>query len=280
LISYQNNYRLPNANVARGTLGQNQQNDNLAGRSHISQNAISFSFNYFRKESLHFFAPSLYTRFKGGDTSMPSSPRKLESARVNGAKSRGPNTQHGRLGVALNAVTHGLTARTVVLQNESPDEYEIELRTYFDHFFPHGKPETDLVHQLAAVAWRLTRYAAVESGMLDQKMDAQADWVAEKHGNLPENQRLAIAFDACSGTNSALALLNRYEARLHHEYQRILKSLLQMQAARQSIEAKLQNKPNPISGQSPTEEFTPGTQSAPAERETRNERPETIISVA
>ncbi len=174
---------------------------------------------------------------------MPSSPRKIESARANGAKSHGPKTGLGRQAVALNAVTHGLTAQTVVLGNESPEEYKIELQNYFDHFRPQGRPEVDLVNQLAAVAWRLARYAAVESGLLDRKMESQANRVNKDYGDdLPENQRTAIAFDALSGSDNSLALLNRYEGRLHHEYQRILKSLLQIQATRQSNEVKLQNK--------------------------------------
>jgi len=63
--------------------------------------------------------------------------------------------------------------------------------------------------------------------------------------------RLAAGFASlCSNNNSPLTLLNRYQARLHHEYLRILKSLQQMQAARQRQEAKIQSEPNPISEQS------------------------------
>jgi len=47
---------------------------------------------------------------------MSSSQRKIEATRTNGAKSRGTHTDQGRHAVALNAVTHGLTAQTVILQ--------------------------------------------------------------------------------------------------------------------------------------------------------------------
>ncbi len=179
---------------------------------------------------------------------MPSSSRKIASARANGVKSRGPATAPGKHSSALNALAHGLTARTVVLYNESADEYQIQLSDYLDHFRPQTKPEADLVHQLAAAHWRVARYAGVESGLLEQRMQDQQERFGEDLDGIPEHHRIAMAFNAISGANSSLALLNRYQARLHNEYQRILKALMQMQSARHQ-EAKLPNEPNPDSEQ-------------------------------
>jgi hypothetical protein len=179
---------------------------------------------------------------------MASSPRKI-AARANGAKSHGPKTAEGKQIASLNAVKHGLMASIVVLQNESQDQYQADLRDYLDHFHPQGKPETDLVHQLAAAHWRLTRYAGVESGLLERKMDDQADWVEDKYEEIPENYRIAIAFDALSGVNGSFGLLNRYQARLHREYQRLLKTLIELTAARQAQKVKLPNEPKPASNQ-------------------------------
>ena len=175
-------------------------------------------------------------------TSPARSAAARSAARANGAKSRGPTTPEGKLASSRNALTHGLTARTVVLQNESEAEYEAELRAYLDHFRPQAKPETDLVHQLAAAQWRLTRYTAIEAALLEQKMDDQADWVDNKYNEISDHHRLAIAFESLAGANGSLALLNRYQARLHREYQRILKSLTDLQAARLAAESKLRQK--------------------------------------
>jgi hypothetical protein len=185
---------------------------------------------------------------------MASSPRKIQAARANGAKSHGPKTAEGKQIASLNAVTHGLTASIVVLQNESEEQYQADLRDYLDHFRPQGKPETDLVHQLAAAHWRLTRYAGVESGILERKMDDQASWVDGKYDEIPENYRLAIAFEALSGRNGSMGLLNRYQARLHREYQRLLKTLIELQAARQAREVKLRNEPKTASNQPVTQQ--------------------------
>jgi hypothetical protein len=187
---------------------------------------------------------------------MPSSSRKIASARANGAKSRGPGTALAKQTSALNALTHGLTASTVVLFNEPADQYQAQLTDYLDHFRPQTKPENDLVHQLAAAHWRVARYAAVESGLLEQRMQDQQDRLADDLEGMPEYHRVALAFDSLSSGNRSLALLNRYQARLHLEYQRILKALLQMQSSR-AKEVKLPNDPNPNSEHSPDAQFFP-----------------------
>jgi len=174
---------------------------------------------------------------------MPTSPAQIAAARANGAKSHGPQTAQGKLASSRNALSHGLTARTVVLQNESAEDYQADLRAYLHHFLPVGKPEIDLVHQLAAANWRVTRYAAIESGLLEQKMDDQADQLEAKYEVINERHRLAIAFEALSGANGALALLNRYQARLHREYQRLLKTIIELQTARLAAESKLPKQP-------------------------------------
>jgi hypothetical protein len=120
-----------------------------------------------------------------------SSQRKIESTRINGARSRGAHTEQGRRAFALSAVTHGLTAKTVVLQNESQEDYNVELLNYLDHFRPQGMLEQHLVRQLAAASWRLTRYAAVESGVFNEKMRVQSNWLDKERPNIQDCQRVA-----------------------------------------------------------------------------------------
>jgi len=173
------------------------------------------------------------------------------ASRINGAKSHGPKTEDGRRAVSLNAVKHGLTAETVVLPNESEEEYQAELHGYLQHFAPANKPESDLVLQLASAQWRLARYTAVETSLFDIQMEKSRKHIDKEWKNIDESVRLALAFEALSGGRSPLALLNRYQARLHHEYQRILKTLLHMQSARRDAESKLQNEPEPRAAASP-----------------------------
>ncbi len=178
---------------------------------------------------------------------MPTSLRKLASARANARKSTGPVTAAGKAASSLNAVTHGLTAQTVVLHNESRDQYQAELDHYLAHFQPQGKPEFDLVRQLAAAHWRLCRYASVESSLFEHQMEQDQEWIDDRFDNVDDPRRIAIAFDRMSGPNSALALLNRYQARLHREYRETLRTLEKLQAARIARVAELPSEANPTS---------------------------------
>ena len=54
---------------------------------------------------------------------MPSE-LKSETARINGAKSRGPATEAGKATSSQNAIKHGMTAHdTYILECERADEY-------------------------------------------------------------------------------------------------------------------------------------------------------------
>src|SRR5438093_658802 len=50
--------------------------------------------------------------------------KQVEANRRNGALSQGPRTADGKRQSAMNALKHGLTARTPVLPGEDPKEYE------------------------------------------------------------------------------------------------------------------------------------------------------------
>jgi hypothetical protein len=76
-------------------------------------------------------------------------------------------------------------------------------------------------------------------------MNQQANWRDEKHKNISERERVALAFESLADDGNSLALVMRYQARLQHDYQKILKSLYQMRATR-AAEVKLPNGANPI----------------------------------
>ena len=67
---------------------------------------------------------------------------KSESARINGAKSHGPKTEAGRQRSSQNALKHGLTAQTLVLPTEDPDEFNQLLTSCLDQFQPDGPADS------------------------------------------------------------------------------------------------------------------------------------------
>ena len=50
--------------------------------------------------------------------------RKSETARINGARSRGPVTAEGKQIASQNAIRHGMLAQTVVLEGESDELFQ------------------------------------------------------------------------------------------------------------------------------------------------------------
>jgi len=160
-----------------------------------------------------------------------SSQRKIDSARANGAKSRGPKTEQGKSISSQNALTHGLYSANVVLHRESRQEYEQMLDVYVRNFQPAGQAEFDLIEEMAAAKWRMRRIRAVETELLDR-------WTREKEAELDQEGEdydaltpLANSYSFLS-MHSGLPFLARAESRLERCYSRSLKNLLELQRRR------------------------------------------------
>src|SRR5258708_33815584 len=105
-----------------------------------------------------------------------SSLRKIDSARANGAKSRGPITEEGRKKSSMNAFKHGLNARTPVLFNETDDEHAALLDSYVQDFQPVGPTEMAGVIDMVEAKWRKRRLLNIASKMFELK------WLEHKKG--------------------------------------------------------------------------------------------------
>src|SRR6266849_4366931 len=99
-----------------------------------------------------------------------SSELKSQTARANGAKSRGPVTPEGRAASSRNSLSHGFAAKSVVLPTESQEDFQSLLDSYVDQFDPQGGVEMDLVQTMAAARWRLRRICSIETALLDKEM--------------------------------------------------------------------------------------------------------------
>ena len=96
----------------------------------------------------------------GGSDPKPSqgvSPRKREANRQNARKSTGPKTAAGKRNSRFNAVTHGLTARSVLLPGEDPVELAARQQQLIDAFQPSHEVELAIVERMAADIWRSDR---------------------------------------------------------------------------------------------------------------------------
>ena len=157
---------------------------------------------------------------------------KSQTARANGAKSRGPVTPEGRAASSRNSLRHGFTAKSVVLPTESQEDFQSLLDSYTDQFHPQGGIEMDLVQTMAAARWRLRRICSIETTLLDKEMTRNAKDIRREFNNPDDAGRLAWVFRDLANHGQSLALLMRYEGALNRSYDRAFKQLLLLQATR------------------------------------------------
>lgn len=159
----------------------------------------------------------------------------IAANRLNALQSRGPKTAAGRAVSRRNALKHGLTARSLMIEGENPSQFE-ELRSeLFDAYEPHGAIEEHLVDMMAGTMWRLRRVPGLEAaafssmqrchghqGMVgsdDAAVIAGLHRVTAKARQKKQNLGRAVFHLVRDG--DLLDKLNRYEAQLLNQLIRI-----------------------------------------------------------
>src|SRR5258708_26507724 len=96
---------------------------------------------------------------------MPSQLRS-DTARANGAKSRGPKSAETKEKSSRNSLRHGFTSRhTMLLECEYEDEFQ-ELEDDFAATYPPATPaEQALVNESMAARWRINRNRTMITAM-------------------------------------------------------------------------------------------------------------------
>jgi hypothetical protein len=183
-----------------------------------------------------------------------SSQQKINSARANGAKSRGPKTEAGRKVSSMNAVSHGLYAKGVVLATESGEQHHQMLHAYVQQFQPEGPAETDLVEEMVAAKWRQRRLWAIETDLLEDEI-LQQTAILEKEGT-GYDPITPLSFAYAALASKSLSFLTRHESRLERAYYRALKTLQELQRLRkQNMQERTQipttSDPPPTRNQQP-----------------------------
>ena len=159
-----------------------------------------------------------------------SSQRKIDSARANGAKSRGPVTSEG--GRA--------SAASVVLPCEASPAFTELLAGLQEEFQPETASERRLVEVMAVADWRRGRLWCLEMAQYVHAVHKQKrlnDPLADQENAEIPSMHTALAFTSLSDESRALELLNRYEVRYSREYHR---TLLYLKALRREHQNKRQ----------------------------------------
>ena len=143
----------------------------------------------------------------------------------------GPVTAEGRARSSRNSLRHGLTAKAVVLDTESQDEFNTLLNGFLDRFRPANPLEAELVESMAASRWRLRRLYSIESRLFNSEILLRADDFDKEFTETDDTDRLADAFKSLANGGPSLALLIRYETALNRAFDRAFKQLTQLQSA-------------------------------------------------
>src|SRR5713226_1910516 len=171
-----------------------------------------------------------------------SSLRKIDSARANGAKSHGPITEEGRKKSSMNAITHGLNARTPVLPNENYDEHDALLHSYVQDLQPVGTAEMAAVIDMVDAKWRQRRLLNIEAEMFQRQIEKQKKEVDAAYESYNEVIEHTFAFRALSESRG-LAMVSQMESRFKRDYSRALSDLLRLRRLRAST-SEAKNKKN------------------------------------
>jgi hypothetical protein len=157
--------------------------------------------------------------------------RQIQSAKANIKKAHGPITPEGKARSARNATTHGLTAGTILLQNENEDRFQGILHSLNERFQPQDEAEHLCVEEMAWAKWRLRRALTYETALLQQEVDATSPAPHQAARNANAWAKLHL-------TSPGFRHLSRYEATHRRAFTRALEELTFLQTA------KLRNEPD------------------------------------
>ena len=135
--------------------------------------------------------------------------KQFEANRRKAQKSTGPKTPEGKAAVSMNALRHGLRARTVVLPGENREEFNQLCDDLQIEWHPQSRTEQFYLEQMAVSQWKLTRMEVGE----------------------------AAIFEDVAGSTTKLPLLDRLwqaECRLERSYARAQRELERLQNSRRA----------------------------------------------
>jgi len=136
------------------------------------------------------------------------------------------------------------------VEGESQENFLILLQQHVNRFQPADEVEFGMIEEMCASYWRQRRAWSLETVMFNKHMAQQPD------GEMADRMtdRMVVAFDTFAASPS-LALIHRYETRLHLAYQRALRTLILVRSIEPPSDeppyGALPNEPNPISEHSP-----------------------------
>ena len=135
----------------------------------------------------------------------------------------GPKTEQGKARSCMNAFTHGLTGRTVVLAEQDMPLYIRHTEAMHKEWKPATATETELVRIISDGFWRLRRARSMEEGM----------FMIGRYGDVPSMAADALVYEK---QQKAFNNLTLYEQRTQRQVDKAMKELKTLQSERRKEE--------------------------------------------
>ena len=150
----------------------------------------------------------------------------------------GPKTEEGKAVSRLNAITHGLLSREVLIEGEDGAVLTKMTDALRDEMQPIGELESFLVDRLAAEMWRMRRALAVERKNADvaKYRVLNAMFPEETYGKGDAQQ---MAAETAMITDSDTEKIMRYATMIERSFYRAMHELQRLQAARNGQESPI-----------------------------------------
>jgi hypothetical protein len=150
--------------------------------------------------------------------------KQIRASKANGALSRGPVTEQGKLNSARNSTCHGLLSQTVVLEAEVDSRFVELFKSYFDEYQPRTATQVSFVENMAVARWRQFRTWGMQKSAMDREMALQDPSVG------PAPIRALIALRSSAESLCSPDVLLRYETAFDRQFSHALTRLLELQA--------------------------------------------------
>jgi hypothetical protein len=167
-----------------------------------------------------------------------ASDKQLRANRSNAKQSTGPRSQTGKARSRHNSRKHGLMARTLVIGDEDPAQFDKLRADLMEEYDPQSALECELVERLSSLLWRLRRIPAFEAAIIDARraeVDDPIKWLElEREGLTEDTIKFRILGHALvrDGAHDTLGRLARHETTLMHAFTKTLQMLLLLQSNR------------------------------------------------
>ncbi len=155
------------------------------------------------------------------------SSKQLQANRRNARRSTGLRTPQGKQHVRLNALKHGLLARSVTVPLRGAAEKTREFRSLMARLAAELRPvgilEEMLVEKIAVAYWRLRRALRVEAGHICSNTYS---WCRDRAGLHPGTNALPTAHEALK--------ITRYETAIERQLHQAMRELEHRQECRRA----------------------------------------------